>query len=32
MLAGEHERLLDTRPVDLDERLLGVLLDDREEV
>jgi hypothetical protein len=32
VLAGEDERLLDARPVNLDERLVGVLLDDREEV
>jgi hypothetical protein len=32
VLAGEQERLLDPRAVDLDERLLGVLLDDREDV
>ena len=32
VLAGEHERVLDALAVDLDERVLGVLLDDREEV
>ena len=32
VLAGEDERLLDARAVDLDERVLGVLLDDREQV
>ena len=32
VLAGEHERLLDAVAVDRDERLVGVLLDDREEV
>ena len=32
VLAGEQERLLDAPAIDLDERLLGMLLDDREEV
>jgi len=32
VLAGEQERFLDAPAVDFDERLLGVLLDDREEV
>jgi hypothetical protein len=32
VLAGEHERRRDRVAVDRDERLLGVLLDDREEV
>jgi hypothetical protein len=32
VLAGEGERRLDARTVDLDERCLGVLLDDREQV
>jgi len=32
VLASEQERLLDAPAVDLDERLLSVLFDDREEV
>jgi hypothetical protein len=32
VLAREHERCLDRVAVDCDERILGVLLDDREEV
>ena len=32
VLAGEDERLLDARAVDLDRRVGRVLLDDREEV
>jgi len=32
MLAGKHERGGDRVAVDRDERLLGVFLDDREEV
>ena len=32
VLAGEAEGVLDPGPVDLDGRVLGVLLDDREEV
>jgi hypothetical protein len=32
VLAGEHERGGDRVAVDRDERVLGVLLDDREEV
>jgi hypothetical protein len=32
VLAGEDERLLDARAIDLDERVLGVLLDDREQI
>ena len=32
VLAGEHERVLDTRAVDLDGRVGGVLGDDREQV
>jgi hypothetical protein len=32
VLAGEDERVGDARTVDLDDRLLGVLEDDREEV
>jgi hypothetical protein len=32
VLAGKDKRVLDARAIDLDERVLGVLLDDREEI
>ena len=32
VLAGEHERRADGLAVDRDQRVLGMLLDDREEV
>jgi hypothetical protein len=32
MLAGEHERLRDALAVDRNQRVVGVLLDDREQV
>jgi hypothetical protein len=32
VLAGEHERLRDALAVDRNQRVVGVLLDDREQV